>query len=61
MTDDDLPAPPDEESAFLIALWAHLDAAEALSVDSAVMRQLDQVLAHCEAAAALIRRWQAGR
>lgn len=49
------------ESHFLIALWRHLDAASDIAIDKAVMGRLDEVLENCEAAAALIRGWRAGR
>jgi len=54
--DDDAPNYP--ESPFLIRLWAHLDAAEDLSVSADVLSHLDQIADHCERAIAEIRGWQ---
>lgn len=57
---DETPNHP--ESAFLIRLWDHLDAAADLSVRATVLYHLDEIADHCAQAIAEIRAWQqAGR
>jgi hypothetical protein len=46
-------------TAFLTALWEHLERANQMSVEAGVTDRLDEILEHCDAAAAAIRRWQA--
>jgi hypothetical protein len=46
------------ESAFLIRLWDHLDAAAELSVRATVLHHLDEIADHCAQAIAEIRAWQ---
>jgi hypothetical protein len=56
---DEDPPPSWPESPFLIALWAELDAAAELSVGADVLQRLEEIMAHCEAAIALIDHWKA--
>ena len=56
-SDDDLA--PDREAQFLTRLWNHLEGALELSSGTDALSNLDEVLSHCEAAAALIRAWRA--
>jgi hypothetical protein len=53
---DDDDAHDDPESRFLIALWDLLGQAYELSTGEDVMSRLDEILAECEAAVALLRR-----
>jgi hypothetical protein len=55
LSDEDNDPPDDAEAALLIALWAQLDRASETSELPDVMARLDEVLAHIEAAAAVIR------
>lgn len=51
--------PDDAESQFLTALWDNLEQAQEIAVAREVLDRLDEVLKHCEVAAAAIRDWLA--
>jgi hypothetical protein len=59
--EEDANLPDDAESRFLIGLWDSLERAQEIAVGRDVLGRLDEVLAHCEAATATIRRWRAER
>jgi hypothetical protein len=48
----------DPEAAFLTSLWDSLETAVEMAIAKDVLDHLDDVLLHCEAAAAAIRAWQ---
>ncbi len=57
--EEDANVPDDPESRFLIGLWDSLERAQEIAVTRNVLERLDEVLKHCEAAAAAIRHWRA--